>query len=293
MSSFASDRPQKKQKMYKKRGLVDSFDKHEVEVYLGKHWSGTVMPLLQTSKTAGRFPNATLSTPMVPVKFSNLGPNGSIGTCNGLIQRENATFDISIHKTIPEDMQKKVPGAQEKVDAFYDFMKEKTTDMLTMAWEIEDTFQGHKDKAKKEAKKFVKKNGGDIEEESKRIFMENAKLSMFKSYEDDDGNEFDLLVFKRRYETKNGLNRPKIYRPVKDEEDGKKYLKDITEEVAWVSSNSLIQFEFQLNMYDLPQMYGIKAALGMNVMALKLEKHKKANDSDKPEEVDAPIFDDW
>ena len=29
----------------------------------------------------------------------------------------------------------------------------------------------------------------------------------------------------------------------------------------------------------------------MNVMAVKLEKHKKAND--KPEHVDAPVFDDW
>lgn len=292
MSSLVSDRPQKKQRIeYKKRGLVDTFDTNAVEVYLGKHWSGSDMPLLQTKKTAGKYDNATLSTPIVPVKFSNLGPNGSIGTCNGLIQRENATFDISIHKTIAPSMQDKLPGAQQKVNDFYDFMKNTTTEMLTMAWESKGLFQGHKDKAKKEAKKYVKKNGGDVDQEAKRIFMENAKLSMFKTYEDDDGNEFDLLVFKRKYETKNGLNRPKIFRPVKDE--GRKYLKDITDEVAWVSSDSLVQFEFQLNMYDLPQMYGIKAALGMNVMAVKLEKHKKANTENKPEEVDAPVFDDW
>ena len=81
-------------KTFKKRGLMPAFDKNAVEVYLGKHWSGSDMPLLQTDKTAGKYPNATLSTPIVPVKFSNLGPNGSIGTCNGLIQRENATFDV-------------------------------------------------------------------------------------------------------------------------------------------------------------------------------------------------------
>lgn len=293
MSSLVSDRPQKKQKMeYKKRGLMPAFDENTTEVYLGKHWSGSDMPLLQTTMTAGKYANATLSTPIVPVKFSNLGPNGSIGTCNGLIQRENATFDVSIHKTIAPDMQDKLPGAQQRINEFYAFMKKTTSDMLSMAWESDGLFQGHKDKAKKEAKKYVKKNGGDVEEEAKRIFIENAKLSMFKTYEDDDGNEFELLVFKRKYETKNGLNRPKIFRPVRV--NGKTHLKDITEEVSWVSSDSLVKFEFQLNMYDLPQMYGIKAALGMNVMAVKLEKHKKAStNDDKPEEVDAPVFDDW
>ena len=62
---------------------------------------------------------------------------------------------------------------------------------------------------------------------------------MFKTYEDDDGNEFELLVFKRKYETKNGLNRTKIFRPVKD--DGKTHLKDITEQVSWVASDSLVR----------------------------------------------------
>ena len=50
---------------------------------------------------------------------------------------------------------------------------------------------------------------------------------------------------------------------------------NITEDIAFISRGAIVKVDFQLNMYDLPQKYGIQGALGRNCVLVWMDAPKK------------------
>ncbi len=256
------------------------YDTENYEVYLGDHYSGQKMPMICSNYTKGKYDNAILRSPVMCVRYSNLGPSGDIGTCNGMIKEENAKFTVDVNTNLPEYYTDIVSDGQARADNFVAFLKEKTDEMLELAWK-NNCMGSWVEKAMKKAKKEAKKSGGDVDQLAFKIFKEDATLSLFR--EDEDGNP--IFNFRRRYRTNAGkLNRPLIWRTNKE---GKYH--EISDDVPWVAKDSLVQFDFCLNMYSLPQKYGIQGQLGTTIVAVKLEKHSKKEET--PVVSENPYFD--
>jgi hypothetical protein len=282
------ERSNKRQKTSNTRNfwMPADFDASDMEVYLGKHYSGSDMPMIKDVGQDPRYVNKTIVSCYTSTIYSNMGPNADQGTCNGMIT-EPQHFTVDLTKHLPEWFENMVPGSQERLNTMFEVIPLLVDSMWNKAWETEDLMIKHKEKARKEAKKMVKKEGGDLEEVAKKEFIKNGTLSLLKEYTDEDGEEQPRIHLRRKYASKTGMvMRPTIWR--KDKETGK--MKDITEEVAFIPKNSIVKVDFQLNMYDLPQKYGIQGQLGRNCVVVYMENYKK---TDTTEEAlnDIPVID--
>ena len=274
----------KRQKTTKTFWMPADFDENKMEVYLGKHYSGGEMPMIKDAGQDPRYPNKTIVTCYASTIYSNMGPTADQGTCNGMIT-EPQHFTVDLTKTLPEWFEKLVPGSQQRLDNFFDVIPSLIEDMWNKAWDTKDLMVKHKEKARKEAKKTAKVKG-DYNEIAKKIFIQKGTVSILKEYTDEDGDEQPRIHLRRKYASKAGyVMRPTIWR--KDKETG--IMKDITEEVAFIPKHSIVKVDFQLNMYDLPQKYGIQGQLGRNFVVVFMENYKKTESEEAPNDI--PVID--
>ena len=278
-------RSNKRQKTSKSFWMPADFDEAKMEVYLGKHYSGVDMPMIKDEGKDPRYANKTIVSCYTSTIYSNMGPTADQGTCNGMIT-EPQHFTVDLTKNLPEWFEKLVPGSQERLDNFFDVIPSLVEDMWNKAWDTEDLMVKHKEKAMKEARKIQKKEGGKLQEIAKKEFIKNGTVSLLKEYTDENGDEQPRIHLRRKYASKAGdIMRPTIWR--KDKETGK--MMDITENIAFIPKNSIVKVDFQLNMYDLPQKYGIQGQLGRNFVVVFMENYKKTETEEVPNAI--PIID--
>ena len=277
--------PNKKQKTGKTFWMVKDFDEQKSFVHLKDHYSGNPMPMLGVEGSI--YDNNARTTCMAPVIYSSVGPSGNQGSCNGTIT-EPTHFTIDITKTLPDWFNEVCPGEQARLDNLFEWMHNSVDEHLELAWNTEDIFQKWKDKAMKEAKKKHKKEGGELKTIAKEWFKENATLSMFKEYTDENDEDQPRLHFRKKYATKAGvIQRPTMWR--KDKESKK--MVDFTDDVPFIAKHSIVKFDFQLNMYETPTMYGVQAQLNKNIVCVKLESLKKREFTEEDNSCDVPVFD--
>ena len=272
------ERSSKKQKTSRNFWMAPDFDSCDMNVYLGKHYSGGLMPMVKNAEEdEPRYPNKTIVSCYASTLYSNMGPNADKGTCNGMIT-EPQHFTIDLINELPDWFEKLVPGSSKRLDNFFETIPNLISMLWDEAWNTDDLMVKHKDKAKKEAKKIHKKEGGNLEDIAKSIFIKNGTVSLLKEYTDEDDNEHPRLHFRRRYASKAGVvQRPTLWR--KDRDTGK--MKDITDQVDYIPRKSIVKLDFQLNMYDLPQKYGIQAQLGRNCVIVFMENYKNQSTSEE------------
>ena len=277
----------KRQKTSNKRSfwMAPDFDSQKMNVYIGKHYSGTDMPMIKNaSEEQPRYDNKTIVSCYASTIYSNMGPNADQGTCNGMIT-EPQYFTIDLTQHLPGWFEKLVPGSQDRLDNFFETIPSLIDSMWDQAWDTEGIFIKHKEKARKDAKKIAKKQGGNTEEIAKKEFIKNGTVSLLKDYEDEEGNEKPRIHLRRKYQTKSGtIMRPTIW---KKTQDG---VVDVTEDIAFIPRGAIVKVDFQLNMYDLPQKYGIQGALGRNCVLVWMDAPKKSENT-KDMDDNIPVID--
>lgn len=190
-----------------------------------------------------------LTSECMGVLFSDLGPSPS----------KFNEYTVTLVETLNEKLTAIDPEAITKSSNFVKWLKDITRQMLEKAWETKGVMENHK-------KKY------EEQENPKEAFIEGATLSMFSEYDDQN-----TIVFKRKHQNMNGENmRPKIWK-VKSKMDDT--MVEFSEEVPWVSKNSILQVAFRLEMYDMPQSYGISGKLGKDVIAVYLENYERKKKS--------------
>ena len=148
------------------------FTEEKTTIYKGKHWSGSMMPMLQTAYSKKKFyPNARFMTPELCVMYGHISPKGN----THVAEPKSALFclDVKVDEGYNEDQQK-------KVHEFYILLKKKVDEMLELAYNMPE-FEVHKDKYK-----------------DKDVFKQNATLSLFKEI-----NGQRVMNFRRKYVFKN------------------------------------------------------------------------------------------
>lgn len=236
-----------------------SYDKTEFDFVVEPNNKGQVLVTLQDKYTkTKKYKDVEFRSPVMGVLFSDLGPEGD---------KFNHDFVIKMVDTLHE----KAPE-QCRVEAkeFMKWMRQVCDKMMDTAWNEPEVMKSHKQKAIKEAKKVAKKDGGDIDEIAKQNFLSRATMALFKDYEDQE-----MIVFKRKHQSESGISmRPKIWRKAKPDPKDEEMI-EFSSDIPWVSKGSLLRFDFKLQMYDSPTMYGITGKLGYNIIAVYLDKFSR------------------
>ena len=190
-----------------------------------------------------------LTSECMGVLFSDLGPKPS----------KYNEYTVSMVTTLNDKLTSIDPQANEKAAKFEQWLRDITRKMLEKAWDTKDIMVSHK-------KKY------EGETDPKEAFIKGATLSMFSSY-----NDQEMIVFKRKHQNMHGESmRPKIWKLKSDLDDT---MVEFSEEVPWVAKNSIVQVGFRLEMYDMPNGYGISGKLGRDVIAVYLENYEKKKKS--------------
>lgn len=276
--------PSSSPKVQKNFYLPETFETAKTEIQCLVNWTDKKLPILvregykpPSGKDAKRIQNKSITTPMLPTKFCDLGMDVDMGKFNKT--ETNACYNLSVVETLPDKITNKMPGAQAKVTAFYKWLHDTVNDMLEAGWNTEGVWEKWKKAAEKEAKKELKKNP-DNARSAHDIFVANAKTSMLSKYEDKDtGDDVPMYTFSTPYQMRrNGQmenNRPVFWKQYKNEY-GNRAVKDVSAELPSKKSGllhgSVIKFGIELNAYDLDTMYGIKAKLKPNILCIHLQK---------------------
>ena len=186
-----------------------------------------------------------LTSECMGVMFSDLGTKPS----------KYNEYTVSLVDTLNEKLTSIDPEANAKAAKFVQWLRDITRKMLEKAWDTKDVMESHKKKYEGEA-------------DPKEAFINGATLSMFGSY-----NDQEIIVFKRKHQNMHGDSlRPKIWKLKSNLDDT---MVEFSEEVSWVAKNSIVQVGFRLEMYDMPNAYGISGKLGRDVIAVYLENFER------------------
>lgn len=268
-------------KIAKRFYLPPQFDTTTYEIQCHTNWTGKKLPIYVSkgykAPTDGKIRTKAICTPMLATKFVDLGENGDIGKFGKT--EVNACYNMKTVHELPEKITSKVPNAQEKVDEFYQYLRDVTMEMLKTGFETDGVWDKWKKKAEKDCAKHKKKNP-DSTKTPWEFFKDGANTSMFKTFEDQNtGEEHPMYAFSTPYQLRyNGEiknNRPTFWKQVRNEY-GDKTVKDITNELPSKKNGlrvgSVVKFAFELNAYNLDTMYGIKCKLKPNILCVYLPK---------------------
>lgn len=268
--------PKHQQRFY----LPPQFDTVESEIQCHVNWTGKKVPVVVKKGfkigSDGRIRTMAIGTPMLATKFVDLGENGDIGKFGKT--EHNASYNMKTVLELPEKITSKVTNAQEKAQEFYDYLNETVQSMIKIGFETDGVWTKWKKAAEKKAAKEKKKNP-DTARTAFDIFVEDAKTSMFQTFEDSNGEDIKMYAFSTPYQMKvKGVptnNRPAFWKQVRTEY-GDRSVKNITDELPskknGLRHGSVVKFAFELNAYDLDTMYGIKAKLKPNILCVYLPK---------------------
>jgi hypothetical protein len=220
----------------------------------------------------------------VSSKFSELSKEGNMGGDNRFNNTPStAKFVLKIMKGLPEHITSKCPEQCEINDNFFSHLDKEVEKMLTAAYNDSDVLASVKKKSNAKAKK----DGVDPLE----FWLKNAENSLKKEWQDEDGNSHDLFVFGRKFQfTDNDTGEIKSLRPTfwvpKPVEEGKEQEFEQVD-VDYISSGTVLIFQYQLRLFQMGKSYGVAGDLGPNIVIVYKKKKKTSGPK-----LSVPMFDD-
>jgi len=248
----------------KKFWLPNSFDEESFQVTTGWDYNKNKVPMLGDGKRA----SAPITTPFVSVVFADMSENGDIGKFGKTAH--DAKFNICLEEKLSDRLTERMTTEQARATEFFQWLRDKTDEMLEAGWEDKDAWKKWKLSAEKKAKKK------DETRTAKDIFKSDASLSMFKTF-DTDGEDVDMLTFSTKYQKRFGgvmtVNRPTVW--MKRQGD----IVDVTDELPNSKNgfyrNTPVRCMVELIAYNTDTKYGIRAELGRNMLVAYLEKRSQ------------------
>ena len=237
--------------------------------------------------------NANVTTAAMTVKFSDVGPNGNLGT---KFVPENAHSQAKFVMTLERGADSKVlsvmPTIETDQDAYFEWLKETAKKMMSMAWDEQiPMFASQYKKCKAAAKKEAKADSSiNVDSRAKELFMEGASLPI-KEHFDEDGDSVLVNKVARRYQytdRKTGqtiINRPEFW---KRNRDGG--YDNVTEKVKFLNKGSVVITQISFRLYSMTSYYGVSTDLGKNIIIV-WEKPSSANSKPKDSVPEVPYFD--
>lgn len=241
-----------------------------VSIVVEKDRAGELIPKVkikgdEESKFASQF-----NTPCLTVQYNDLKQGGDTGKFGK--DETNYKYNIKAVRGLPDNVAKAMPEEEKRQEAFWQWVENTCTDMLTKAFETSGCMENHKKKAAKAAKK----NKTDALKE----FLNGATLSMMKEFTDQDGDEQQMFVAARRgqYKDENGEyadNRPVFWRRTQTGWDKM--------DVKYISQGSILKYQVGFRAYSTPNMYGVSCDLGKNIVVIYQVKKPTQASSSEPE----------
>lgn len=236
--------------------------------------------------------SANVTTAPMTVKFSDVGPNGNLGT---KFVPENAFGQAKFVMTVETGADSKVlaamPNIEKDQDGYFAWLKATGTKMMSEAWDkqipvFSSQFKKCKAAAKKEAKKDKDVN---VDVRAKEIFLEGASLPV-KDYVDEDGDSTPVSKMARRYQytdRKTGeivINRPEFWK--RNREGG---YDNISDNVKFLSKGSVVITQVSLRLYAMTSYYGVSTDMGKNIIVV-WQKPSSGGSSKKDTAPQVPFF---
>jgi len=237
--------------------------------------------------------SANVTTAPMSVKFSDVGPNGNLGTKfvpdNAFAQ---AKFVMTLEKGADSKVLAAMPTIEKEQDGYFNFLTETSTKMMTEAWDKQiPVFAGQFKKCKAAAKKEAKKNKDlDVEARAKELFLEGASMPI-KDYIDEDGDGTPVNKMARRYQYTNRktgelvINRPDFWK--RNREGG---YDNVTEKIKFLSKGSIVIAQVSFRLYAMTSYYGVATDMGKNVIVVWQKPSSGGSSKPKESAPEVPFF---
>lgn len=235
---------------------------------------------------------ANVTTAPMTVKFSDVGPNGNLGT---KFVPENAfgqaKFVLTMEKGADSKVLAAMPSIEKEQDGYFNWLSEQSTNMLNMAWDNQiPMFASQFKKSKAAAKKEAKKDKNvDVDARAKELFMEGASVPV-KDYIDEDGDATPVNKIARRYQytdRKTGeivINRPEFWK--RNREGG---YDNVTDKVRFLSKGSVVIAQVTFRLYAMTSYYGVATDMGKNIIVV-WQKPSSGGGRKKDSAPEVPFF---
>ena len=236
---------------------------HEAfEIQVGKDFKGEDTVLFVDGKRPAQFQLAALST-----KFSDLGPNGNLGTKfvpeTAVTQAKHV---VTLKRGVSDQVLAAMPDIETQQDECFKLLNSTALAMLELAWDQNLTLVKGK---RKECLAAAKREGvDDFQVRAKEIFLQGATLPV-KDYIDNDGDTEKVVKLSRKVKYRSREtdelvdNRPVFW---KRNRDGK--YDDITESIRYMSTNSVLITQGQLRIYCMAAFYGVAVDMGKHIIVV-------------------------
>ena len=253
----------------------DAMDGNAVSIVVEKDRSGELIPKVKIAGSEESKYVAQFNTPLLTVQYNDLKAGGDTGKFG----KDETTYGYNVKSVrgLPDKVAAAMPHEEERQQAFMAWVENTCKELLTKAFETKGCMENHKKKAVKAAKK----NGTDSITE----FINGATLSMMKEFTDQDGDEQEMFVCKRRGRSKNEEGEFVDNRPVfwKRTASGWEKL-----DVKYITQGSVLKYQIGFRVYATPNMYGVSCDLGKNIVVFY--EVKKSSASTNSSEPDLPFI---
>ena len=244
-------------------------DGNPASIIVEKDRAGELIPKVKIKGQEESSFAAQFNTPCMTVQFNDLKAGGDTGKFGK--DETNYKYNVKTVRGLPNMVSKAMPSEEERQDAFWKWVENTCTDMLTKAFETSGCMESHKKKATKAAKKSKKT---PLEE-----FLNGATLSMTKEFTDQDGDDQQMFVAARRGQYKNESgdytdNRPVFWRRTQTGWDKM--------DVKYISQGSVLKYQIGFRAYSTPNMYGVSCDLGKNIVVIFQVKKATQSNSSEP-----------
>lgn len=244
-------------------------DGNPASIIVEKDRAGELIPKVKIKGQEESSFAAQFNTPCMTVQFNDLKAGGDTGKFGK--DETNYKYNVKTVRGLPNMVSKAMPTEEERQDAFWKWVENTCTGMLTKAFETSGCMESHKKKANKAAKKSKKT---PLEE-----FLNGATLSMNKEFTDQDGDDQHMFVAARRGQYKNEAgdytdNRPVFWRRTQTGWDKM--------DVKYISQGSVLKYQIGFRAYSTPNMYGVSCDLGKNIVVIYQVKKAMQSNSSEP-----------
>ena len=253
----------------------DAMDGKAVSIVVEKDRSGELIPKVKIAGNEESKYAAQFNTPLLTVQYNDL----KVGGDTGKFGKDETTYGYNIKSVrgLPDKVTVAMPQEEERQQAFMQWVENTCKDLLTKAFETKGCMENHKKKAVKAAKK----KGTD----SLTEFINGATLSMLKEFTDQDGDEQEMFVSKRRGRSKNEEGEFVDNRPVFWKRTASGWEKM---DVKYITQGSVLKYQIGFRVYTTPNMYGVSCDLGKNIVVFY--QVKKASSGSNTNEPNLPFI---
>ena len=237
-------------------------DHESFEIKVGKDFKGDETVQFLEGKRTAQFQLAPLT-----VKFSDLGPNGNLGTKfvpeTAVMQAKHV---VTLKRGASDKVMAAIPNIEKQQDDCFKKLNSVARDMLEMAWDKNLVLIKGK---RKECLAAAKREGADdFQARAKQIYLEGATLPA-KDYIDNDGDTEKVVKMSRKVKYRSRDNDELVdNRPIfwQRNRDGK--YDNITESIRYMPRESVLLTQGQLRMYCMSAHYGVAVDMGKHIIVV-------------------------